>query len=310
MAVSAAHKSVRPTYREPAPAATHEVFSGDRRARRAWPGLSAEYSWLPPFEGAAVTRPNRLEVVFSSHARVALEQEGSVHDVCAPPGGCYVIGPNPTTLLRVHEHSDTLEMYPEMDLLRAAAAAHGVRNFELEPTLRGTAKTTFAVDPIVVGVAHMLRRACLGAITLSDIGASQAAHTLAARVLQNQYRIRLLSGPGKTLSKRQLGAVGEHIEAHLEQRITLDELARLAAMSPFHFCRSFKRTTGLAPHQYVLARRIDLAKRRLTATTASVQNIAWSIGFENVNHFRRQFAAQFGVTPGTLRSAIRTSSAL
>ena len=171
-----------------------------------------------------MTRPNRLEVVFSSHARVALEQEGAVHDVCAPPGGCYVIGPNPTTLLGVREHSDTLEMYPDMDLLRAAAAAHGVHNFELEPTLRRTSKTTFAVDPIVVGVAHVLRRACLDAVTLSDIGASQAAHTLAARVLQNQYGIRLPSAPGKTLSKRQLGAVGEHIEAHLEQRITIDGL--------------------------------------------------------------------------------------
>jgi AraC family transcriptional regulator len=127
--------------------------------------------------------------------------------------------------------------------------------------------------------------------------------------LQNQYGIRLPSAPGKRLSKRQLGTVGEHIEAHLEQRLTIDELARLAAMSPFHFCRSFKRTTGLAPHQYVLARRIDLAKRRLTSTPLSVQAIAWSIGFENVNHFRQQFAAQFGVTPGALRDAIGTSGA-
>ena len=306
MAVSAANKPVRPQRRTPAPPAVRDVFSGDRRARRSWPGLTAEYSWLPPFDGVAVTRPNRLEVVFSAHAKVALEQGGVVHDVCAPPGGCYVIGPHATTLLKVREYSDTLEMYPHMDLLRAAATSYGIRRFELEPTLR-TRKVTFAVDPIVVGVAHVLRRACTDAITLSDVGASQAAHALAARVLQNQHGIQLPSEPGKRLSTRQLGVLGEHIEAHLEQRITIDELAGLAAMSPFHFCRSFKRTTGLAPHQYVLARRIDLAKRRLTVTNLSVQSIAWSIGFENISHFRRQFVAQFGVTPGALRNAIRRS---
>jgi AraC family transcriptional regulator len=148
----------------------------------------------------------------------------------------------------------------------------------------------------------------MDAVTLSDIAASQAAHVLAARVLQNQYGIHLMSTPGKRLSRRQLGLLSEHIEAHLEQGIAIDELARLAAMSPFHFCRSFKRTTGLSPHRYVLARRIDLAKRRLTITNLSVQSIAWSIGFENINHFRRQFVTHFGVTPQALRNAVRSSS--
>jgi transcriptional regulator GlxA family with amidase domain len=40
----------------------------------------------------------------------------------------------------------------------------------------------------------------------------------------------------------------------------------------------------------------------------SAPSIAWSTGFENINHFRRQFVAQFGVTPGALREAIRHSS--
>ena len=79
----------------------------------------------------------------------------------------------------------------------------------------------------------------------------------------------------------------------------------MAALSPFHFARCFKATTGLAPHQYVLARRIELAKRLIMTTHQSVQEVAWSVGFENISHFRRQFAAQIGVVPGALRRATR-----
>lgn len=68
---------------------------------------------------------------------------------------------------------------------------------------------------------------------------------------------------------------------------------------------SAEATTGLAPHQYVLARRIELAKRLIMTTHRSVQEVAWSVGFENISHFRRQFAAQIGVVPGALRRATR-----
>jgi AraC family transcriptional regulator len=93
-------------------------------------------------------------------------------------------------------------------------------------------------------------------------------------------------------------------ETNLESIITLDHLASLIGLSPFHFARCFKNSTGLAPHQYVLARRIDLAKRRLVTSKAPVREIGWSVGFENSSHFRRQFASQIGVVPGDLRKAI------
>ncbi len=285
-----------------------DVFTGTRRIAKAWPGLAVEYSWLPPFHGAALTRPNRLEVVFSAHSSVALEQEGRIYDVRANPGGCYAVGAEPTTLLCVAEYSDTLEMYPDMNLLAAAAAGANVRRFELEPTLRAGRAATFCGDPVVLGIAHVLRRACMNAVTLSDVSGSHAAHMLAARVLEKQHGIRpRLRRPAK-LGARPLGLLTEHIETRLDQRITIDDLAGLVDMSPFHFARCFKATTGLAPHQYVLARRIDWAKRILLTTAQPVQSIAWSIGFENINHFRRQFVAQFGATPGALRRAVRGRS--
>ena len=97
------------------------------------------------------------------------------------------------------------------------------------------------------------------------------------------------------------------IEAGLTRRLSLNDLARVAALSPFHFARCFKATTGLAPHQYVLARRIELAKRLIMTTSQSVVEVAWSVGFENISHFRRQFVAQVGVVPGVLRRATAPS---
>ena len=275
------------------------ILSGARRAVAAWPGLRVEYAWRGPFEGEAVTKPNRLEVVFSAHPRVLLGHDGRRHTVAVEAGAAYLVGEAPTVLRRVAEVSDTLEIYPDFELMRRDAAEAGVRRFELEPTLRAEGATTFRRDPAILGVAHRLRRAVMGRAALSDIEASSLAHMLARRVLARQYRVP--ARPVSRLDARALGRVAEAVEAGLSETLTLAELAAVAGLSPFHFARSFKAATGLAPHQYVLARRVELAKRLTLTTRLPVQEIAWEAGFENLSHFRRQFAAQVGVLPGELR---------
>jgi len=105
-----------------------------------------------------------------------------------------------------------------------------------------------------------------------------------------------------------LDRLGKYIEENLTRRLTLEDISNLCCLSPFHFARSFRKTTGLAPHQYVLARRMEYCKRLLMTTSLPVQEIAWSAGFENISHFRRQFAAQIGVLPGELRQTTRQRS--
>lgn len=289
-----------------APAKALAVLSGSRRINLAWPGLRVDYAWLPPFEGLAPTRPNRIEVVFSAHCGVAMTQGRQTHDIDVEPGAMFVVGAEPTTLLRVANYSDTLEMYPDLGLLKAAADQATIGHVELQPTLRGPRAVTFRRDAVVLGIAHVLRRACMGRLSLSDIEASSLAQLLGQRLLAIQY------GPAAParLRESRLGApamerVGHYIEGHLTGQITLDTLSGLCGLSPFHFARCFKKTTGLAPHQYVLARRMELCKRLILTTALPVQEIAWSAGFENISHFRRQFAAQIGVLPGVLRQATR-----
>ena len=279
------------------------VLSGSCRISREWSGLRTEYSWLPPFRGAAVTKPNRVEVVFSEHDDVVIDQAEHAHHVRVQPGAMYVVGQQPTTLLNVGAYSDTLEMYPDQALLRAVARDRDIRNFELEPTLRGQRSVAFARDGVVLGVAHVLRRACMNRRTISDVEADGLAQMLAERLVALQHGEAPRAPAQLRLGRRTVNRLASFIEAGLTRRLRLDDLARVAELSPFHFARCFKATTGLAPHQYVLARRIELAKRLIMTTDQSVVEVAWSVGFENINHFRRQFAAQVGVVPGALRRA-------
>jgi hypothetical protein len=90
------------------------VLAGSCRISRAWTGLRAEYSWLPPYQGEALTKPNRVEIVFSAHDDVVIDQQAQAYAVRVQPGGMYVVGQHPTTLLRVGAYSDTLELYPAL----------------------------------------------------------------------------------------------------------------------------------------------------------------------------------------------------
>jgi AraC family transcriptional regulator len=279
------------------PAQAKALYGGTRRHRMALKRLNVTYAWLPPFEGASRTTPNRLEVVFSRHPRAVVEQAGTTLDVDVAAGGFYVVGPEPTTLLKVPEFSDTLEMYPDTSLLKAVAEENGQPDFVLQPTLGKGANPRFVPDGMMLALAHVLRQACLGQRTLSPMEASTLELLLAVHAVGGSASWR---GDGK-LSSTSLNRVLDLIEEEIDQPLTLDRLASEARLSAFHFARTFKRTTGMAPHRFVLARKIERAKHQLMTTNLSVGEIAISLGFENLHHFRRQFRTQFGILPGTLR---------
>lgn len=269
------------------------LYAGEKRHRLDLPRLKVTYAWMPPFEGASVTRPNRLEVVFSRHDRVVLQQGGRAYDVNVEAGGFYVIGEEPTTLVNVPEHSDTLEMYPDMELIRAVA----VGKVELDPTLgRLSGQQQFRTDGVMLGLAHVLRQMCLGLRSATPIEVSSIEHMIAAHVAG-----RPKHAAGGRLSAKALRRVVDHVEETLADPVTLDDMAAEACLSPFHFARLFRRSTGLSPHRYVLARKMEHAKNRLLTTNIPIAVVAASLGVDNLHHFRRQFRAQFGVQPSDLR---------
>jgi AraC family transcriptional regulator len=103
------------------------------------------------------------------------------------------------------------------------------------------------------------------------------------------------------LSPFALRRVREHVASRLASAIRLEQLASLAGLSPFHFSRAFKASTGLSPHAYVLRCRIDEAKRLLAGSNLPVAEIARRTGFSGAGQLSTRFRACTGSTPTAFR---------
>jgi AraC family transcriptional regulator len=103
----------------------------------------------------------------------------------------------------------------------------------------------------------------------------------------------------------QLRRARDFIEDHLGEQVSLAELARLTSLSPTHFCRAFKRSVGLPPHQYQLLRRIERAKTLLADPDRSVTVIALECGFSLQGSFSTAFRKTTGITPSAFRRALQ-----
>jgi AraC-like DNA-binding protein len=107
-------------------------------------------------------------------------------------------------------------------------------------------------------------------------------------------------GPGGRDVARVTRAL-RRIEAAAEEALSLDDLASEAAMSPYHFLRSFRRVAGMTPHQYVLRTRLHRAAVRLRRTSDAVSAIAFDAGFNDLSTFNRRFRRVMGLSPGGFR---------
>lgn len=101
----------------------------------------------------------------------------------------------------------------------------------------------------------------------------------------------------KPLPKWRLKRVCEFIDANIDERISLVALAQVAGVSRMYFAAQFREATGLRPHDYVIRRRIDLAKDLLARSDRSIVDTALSVGFQTQAHFTTVFKQVEGSTP-------------
>jgi AraC family transcriptional regulator len=102
----------------------------------------------------------------------------------------------------------------------------------------------------------------------------------------------------------QQGAVVRHIEEHLAEQVPLATLAQIARLSPYHFCRAFKRSFGVPPHRFHMRRRIERAKSLLANPAASVTSVGLAVGFCETSSFSAAFRKATGVTPSGFQRSI------
>lgn len=98
----------------------------------------------------------------------------------------------------------------------------------------------------------------------------------------------------------------EYIDDNLPNALILDEIARTAYMSKFHFCRMFKKYVGLPPMQYAIQMRLKKAMTLLQQNGLSITTIALKSGFNDLSGFNRQFRKLNGSSPSVFRDSMRT----
>ena len=84
---------------------------------------------------------------------------------------------------------------------------------------------------------------------------------------------------------------------HLGEQVTIDDMARAAMFSKFHFSRLFQRVTGVSPGRFLSALRIEEAKRLLLRTSTTVADIGHTVGYNSIGTFSSRFSSSVGVSP-------------
>ncbi|MEU1271932.1 helix-turn-helix domain-containing protein [Streptomyces sp. NPDC005799] len=112
----------------------------------------------------------------------------------------------------------------------------------------------------------------------------------------------------RPLPRNSCDTVGEVLvwmERHLDEEVTVEQLAERAHMSPRTFARRFQQETGTTPYRWILRQRVLLAQRLLEATDETVDAIAGRAGFGNAAALRHQFIQAVGTTPNAYRRTFR-----
>jgi AraC family transcriptional regulator len=211
--------------------------------------------------------------------------------VLAP--GAVLLGNEGTCFECGHEHGTgdrCLAFHFAPDHLEAIVAA-----------MPGGRRTAFAVArlpplpsliPLIAAAEAAREGAELEELALRLAGA--AAMALASRQ-------RTAHRPSPRDERRVTDAL-RRIEAQAHEQLTLADLAREAAMSPYHFLRTFREVAGMTPYQFVLRTRLHRAAVLLRRSDASISTIAFDAGFSDLSTFNRRFRRVMGSSPRAYRA--------
>ncbi|MBP7334259.1 helix-turn-helix domain-containing protein [Niveispirillum sp.] len=159
-----------------------------------------------------------------------------------------------------------------------------------------------ATDANLMATARKFEAAVTAPRPLGRLYGETLGCALAIELLQwqrgQQVRQRATRGG---LSPHQYNRVTGFIRSHLHEEIGLVQLARLADLTPWHFCRAFKQSTGMTPHRWVTALRIERAKELLADQRFSITDVALAVGFAGSTQFARSFRIGTGLSPTAWR---------
>src|SRR5258708_7021060 len=163
-----------------------------------------------------------------------------------------------------------------------------------------------STDPTLHHIAMALRAGVQTGAALDRMYAEGLSTALAAHLLR-EYGAAVLRPKRQYvgLTRAKLVRAVEYIQDQLGTDLTVSGIAQSVYMSPHHFSRLFKESTGQSPHQYVVEVRVRKAKELLTTGKFTISEVAHNVGFTDQSHLTRHFKRVFGLPPGRLLSRRR-----
>ena len=161
-----------------------------------------------------------------------------------------------------------------------------------------------AIDAVLRQLALTARATYRDGEPTSALFASSLAHVLALHLVRH-YGVGCAKEKTESrLPSRVLRRATEFMVSNMAKGIQLDDVARAAGLSSFHFAHMFKQTTGMGPHRYLTLARVERLKELLRVTETTLDELALSVGFADQSHMTRVFKRFTGATPKAYRCAM------
>lgn len=190
----------------------------------------------------------------------------------------------------------------ELDVVTLSIAS---KELQASPARDQFQRMRFAFsDPL--GVA--LTRQVLAELYAPQTGERQVyvgalVNALKAHMLRGPLAANAAAFPTSDFAAYRIHHIMNAVLERPEEAHSLEDMAATAGLTPSHFCRVFKRATGVSPHQYVIKARLDRAQQMLGGSDLSIAAIAESLGFGSQSHFTRVFRLYAGQTPSAWRGS-------
>jgi YesN/AraC family two-component response regulator len=158
-------------------------------------------------------------------------------------------------------------------------------------------KYHFENDGEVTALINKLMRVSMSNDTAKDIYADLSLKELLIRLVQSQHLHQVENESVIDGNSSRLHYVLNYIKTHLSEKITVEQLSKMAYVNRNLFFKLFKEQFGVTPIEYINQEKIRMAKQLLANSSLSLSDISWQCGFSDVNYFSRTFRKYEGMSP-------------
>ena len=221
-----------------------------------------------------------------------------VHSEFGAPGKFCLMPKDAESHWELGQMQQFMHLYFSDDYLKQLA----LRVFDIDPRMLQLPEITFTNDPATEALFRHYMATTDWRSGVNHLAMEQVTNTILVSMLQNMGITKLTSPVKGGLSPRVTALVCDYMQANFHRQVYLTELAELAQLSEYHFCRMFKQSTAQSPQAYLLTIRIEHVKARLHTSMESVADIALKCGFSNQSHMGRYFKKLVGISPRQYRN--------